>query len=63
MYIYVFYKYAGLHVFDVGSADPKRLLNRLYPRKHFDIVGSVGDVGEHGMRIVIVFVCLCLHVL
>ena len=31
MNIYVFYKYAGLYVFDVGSADPKRLLNRLYP--------------------------------
>lgn len=39
--------YLHIQVFYIGSANPKCLLHGLHPRKHFGVVGGVGDVGEH----------------
>ena len=57
-----FLLFANFHieVFYVGCTNPKHVLHGLNPRKHLAIVVGVGDVGEHGIRIVIVFVCLYL---
>ena len=37
----------NIKVFDVSSANPKSMLRRLNSRKHFGVVGRVGDEGEH----------------
>ncbi len=36
-----------IKVFDVSCANPKSMLHRLNSRKHFGVVGGVGDESEH----------------
>ena len=41
------YMLLNIQIFDIRCYNPQRLLHMHHTRKHFFVVGGVGDVGEH----------------